>query len=401
MMHVKILRLLSHPLVKCQQSFTCSRLQYWRRTASTAGEKRNLSRTAMGSWQIHDYGGPKSLTFSSTARVPRIHSPNEVLVEIHAASVNPIDVLMTKGYGKDILNVLRGKASPISTAAEFPLVFGRDFSGVITQKGKAVRNYKVGDEVWGTLGGQKQGSHAQFAVTDLSEISKKPKSLSHIDAASIPYVAATTWAALVRVGELNAKNTPGKRILVHGASGGIGTFAIQLLKAWGGHVTAICGTEGVDLVRDLRADAIIDYKTQDPKSELLQMEKFDLIYDPLGKEKTGYSIDFLKNWEGGKFVTIASPLLPETDSHGLLPGALKWGADLGLDIIKGFREGKNYRVAFFMPDGKALGTIAKMVDEEQIKPVVEKVFTFDEVPTAYEKVGQLHGRGKTVICVKP
>ncbi|XP_033739822.1 reticulon-4-interacting protein 1 homolog, mitochondrial-like [Pecten maximus] len=399
-MHVKLVRLLSHPLLKCQQGLTCSRLQYWRRYASAEAERKPLRRATMGSWQMHDYGGPDALTFSSTARVPRIHSPNEVLVEIHAASVNPIDVLMTKGYGKDILNIMRGKTSPISTAAEFPLVFGRDFSGVIAQKGKAVRNYKIGDEVWGTLGGQKQGSHAQFAVADLNEISKKPKSLSHTDAASIPYVAATTWAALVQVGELNSQNTQGKRILVHGASGGIGTFAIQLLKSWGGHVTAICGTDGVDLVHELRADAVIDYKTQDPKSELLQMEKFDLIYDPLGKEKTGYSIDFLENWKGGKFVTIASPLLPETDSHGLLPGALKWGADLGLNILKGFREGKNYRVAFFMPNGKALGTIASMVDEKQIKPVVEKVFSFEEVPEAYEKVGQLHGRGKTVICVK-
>ncbi|XP_069101708.1 reticulon-4-interacting protein 1 homolog, mitochondrial-like [Argopecten irradians] len=398
-MHVKLVRLLSNTLLKCQQGVTCSRLQYWRQYAATG--KKPVQRTVMGSWQMHDYGGPEALTFSSTARVPRIHSPNEVLVEIHAASVNPIDVLMTKGYGKDVLNVLRGKASPVSTAAEFPLVFGRDFSGVIAQKGKAVGKYKVGDEVWGTLGGQKQGSHAQYAVAGLNEISKKPPSLSHIDAASIPYVAATTWAALVQVGELTSGNTQGKRILVHGASGGIGTFAIQLLKAWGGHVTAICGTDGLGLVRDLRADVVIDYKTQDPRSELMQMEKFDLIYDTLGKEKTGYSIDYLENWKGGKFVTIASPLLPETDSHGLLPGALKWGADLGLDILKGFREGKNYRVAFFMPNGRALNTIAGMVEEKQIKPVVEKVFSFEEVPAAYEKVGQLHGRGKTVICVKP
>ncbi|KAL8595333.1 hypothetical protein ACOMHN_020086 [Nucella lapillus] len=343
----------------------------------------------MQAWQIHQYGDNKEVTLSDKARAATIKAPNELLIKVHAASVNPIDVRMRGGYGSKAFNVLRKRQGGL-TGSEFPLILGRDFSGTVIEAGQSV---------WGALNGFRQGSHAQFAVASESEISKKPVSLSHVESASIPYVAATAWTALCTVGELKEKNVAGKRILIQGGSGGMGTFSIQLLKAWGAEVSATCGTDAVDFVRSLGADHVVDYKTCDVRAELAKLPPFDFVLDAVGGTTADDSFQLLKKWTNAKLVTIVTPLLTNMDSKGLVPGLAESTFSLGTNVFKGLTGGQSYRWAFFLPNGRALERVRQLVDAGQIQPVVEKVFPFSDLPAAYGHVESGHNRGKTVVEV--
>lgn len=352
----------------------------------------------MKAWQIHQFGGIEKLMFSNTVGMPQIKVPNDILVQVHAASINPIDCEMRGGYGGTLLGVIKNK-SLFNSGREvlLPLILGRDFSGVVVEAGKGVKKYKPGDQVWGTVFASKPGCLAEYTIATENEISHKPTSITHTEAGSIPYVACTSMSALCMVGELSEKNTIGKRVLIHGGAGGIGTFAIQLMKAWGAHVTTTCSTDAIQLVTSLGADVAVDYKTQNVQKELASMEKFDFILDSFGKEKTGYSMDYLKPYKKSMYITLKHPFMKNFDNYGLPGGAMKTVADAAFDTIKGLQKGINLRWAVYVPNGKGLGKIAKMVDKDLIKPVIDKVFQFDEVKAAFEKVEQGHGRGKTVI----
>ncbi|XP_052811847.1 reticulon-4-interacting protein 1 homolog, mitochondrial-like [Mya arenaria] len=357
------------------------------------------SRRRMKAWQIHQYGGNEELVLSTEARVPEIKKPKEILIEIHAASVNPIDVVMRGGYGRTIINQMRTWLGG-GPGSEFPLTLGRDFSGVVTQTGHGVTRFKPGDEVWGALAAQRQGTHSQFCVTSEDEISKKPTSLSHIEAASIPYVATTSWAALVTCGEMSEQKARDKRVLIHGGAGGIGTFAIQLMKAWGAEVVTTVASDAMPLVKHLGADHVIDYRTQDIMEELKGIGKLDLVLDPVGGEETERTLARLRPYH--HYVTLVMPLLPDADKHGLIPGLARSALNLNYNLAKGITKGlASYRWAFFMPNGNALKKIAILVDAGKIQPVLDKVFKLEDLPEAYEKVGQKHGRGKTVIDITP
>lgn len=197
-------------------------------STTTASKPARKVRTRMKAWQIHQYGGNEEFSLSTSCRIPNIQNPKDILVEIHSASVNPIDVNMREGYGRKLLNTMRRGFGTTTSGVEFPLTLGRDFSGVVKETGRGVSRFKPGDEIWGAVAAHRQGTHAEYTIAGESEVSLKPKSLSHIEAASIPYVATTTWSALYITGELNENNTAFKRVLVHGGSGGIGTFAIQV-----------------------------------------------------------------------------------------------------------------------------------------------------------------------------
>ncbi|KAK7487754.1 hypothetical protein BaRGS_00021021 [Batillaria attramentaria] len=353
-----------------------------KRCASTA-----KSPAKMMAWQIYQYGGNEELTLSDRARAATIKAPNELLIKVHAASVNPIDVKMRGGYGQKVLNMLRAQQGGL-LGSEFPLILGRDFSGVVIETGRAV---------YGALSAYRQGSHAQFTVASDSEIAKKPQVLSHTEAASIPYVATTSWAALCTIGELSEKNAHKKRVLVQGGSGGIGTFSIQLLKAWGAYVATTCSTDAVDFLRNLGADAVIDYKTTDAKKELSKLPQFDFVFDAVGGPTADDSFDLLKKWTNAKLVTIVHPFLQNTDSFGVVPGMGRAVIALGSNLMKGFSAGRSYRWAIFLPNGKALEKVGRLVQRDLIHPVVEKEFPFSELPAAFQFVEEGHNRGKTVV----
>ncbi|XP_039293723.1 reticulon-4-interacting protein 1 homolog, mitochondrial [Nilaparvata lugens] len=223
----------------------------------------------MSAWQVHSYGGLEELQFSKHVRMPIIRHQHEVLVRVIASSVNPIDVHMTNGYGNVMLNALR-QLETCSTAqdVELPLIMGRDFAGEVVAKGNGVTNLKIGDRVYGVVPVHQQGCHAQNVVVHSQYVRRKPDNVSIEEAASVLYAALTAWSALRVTGDLWLLPAETKKVLVIGGSGGVGTAAIQMLKAWGTEVTTTCSSDAVQLVESLNADHIIDYRRPDFIHEL-------------------------------------------------------------------------------------------------------------------------------------
>lgn len=334
--------------------------------------------------------------------MPIVSSPSEVMIKVHAASLNPLDVSMRGGYGAKLLKLRRDPLSVMSSDndSEFPLILGRDVSGVVVDCGSEVTHVVPGDEVWAAIPPWKQGSLAEFVTLTEYEVSHKPKLLSHTEAASIPYVANTALSALVNAGGLCRHNSSNKRVLITGGSGGVGTFSIQLLKAWGAHVTVTCSQNAEGLVRGLGADEVVDYTAGDAPEQLEMMEKFDVILDNVGGETEEWAVGLLKPWSGAKYVTLVTPLLLNTDSMGLLDGVFHAGLTLQSKAMQNIiSSGVFYRWGFYTPDGPALDEVSRLVDAVKILPVVEAQFPFTQVPQAFQKLEQGHARGKTVVRV--
>ncbi|XP_010766345.1 NAD(P)H oxidoreductase RTN4IP1, mitochondrial isoform X1 [Notothenia coriiceps] len=355
--------------------------------------------TIMPAWVIDKYGGNDVLRFTKNASFPVITYPNEVIIKVNAAGLNPIDVGMRGGYGASSLSMKRDPLNLNQNGMEFPLILGRDMSGVIMECGLDVKYFTEKDEVWAAIPPWKQGSLAEFVVLSANEISRKPKLLSHREAAAIPYVAATSWSALVNTGGLSKDNCAKKRILILGGSGGVGTFAIQMLKAWGAHVTVTCSQNAERFVRELGADHVVDYTSGPVEKPLSELEKFDLILDNVGGETERWALTLLKPWSGAKYVTLVTPFLQNTDLLGIADGMMQTAATVATKALKHLVKGVHYRWGFFAPSGPALDEISEMVDAGQIRAVVEETFSFSQVPHAFEKMEKGHARGKTVVLI--
>ncbi|XP_049808692.1 reticulon-4-interacting protein 1 homolog, mitochondrial [Schistocerca nitens] len=354
-------------------------------------------------WQIHSYGGVEELKLSNLTRPPKVQKPDEVIVKVHAASVNPIDVAMLGGYGAVLLNKMRQVEScDFSTPViEFPLTLGRDFCGTVEYKGLGVRHLSIGDEVWGVLPPHRQGSHAQRIATPSSLVQRKPRNLNRVEAASLLYTGVTAWSALKISGDLFLLPAHGRRVLVLGGSGGVGTVAVQLLKAWGTQVVATCATDAVPLVESLGADVVIDYTNPDAEMLIRKAGKYDIILDAAGlgaDAGPGYA-DCLKNLSLSKYITLRSPLLKNVDEFGIVGGMLKNIAEL---VAPNVRTGlsnptSSVRWGFFIPSTDAITEIGTLVGTGKIIPLVEKVYPFEEVPAAFDRMKTGHLRGKIVV----
>ncbi|XP_055012688.1 reticulon-4-interacting protein 1 homolog, mitochondrial isoform X2 [Boleophthalmus pectinirostris] len=338
---------------------------------SVVSRQRQFSTTKsclniMPAWVIDKYGGNDVLRFTKNAAFPIINYPNEVIVKVCAAGLNPLDVKMRAGYGAATMSMKRDPLNIKQSGSEFPLILGRDVSGVIMECGLDVKYFKERDEVWAAIPPWKQGSLAEFVVLSGNEISLKPKSLSHIEAASLPYVANTAWSALVNTGGLSKDNCANKRILILGGSGGVGTFAIQMLKAWKGHVTVTCSQNAEQFVRGLGADHVVDYTAGPVEKPLRALEKFDLILDNIGGDTEQWALELLKPWTGAKYVTLVTPFLQNTDQLGIADGMMQTAATMTTKALKHLIKGVHYRWGLFAPSGPALDEIREMVDEGQV-----------------------------------
>nr|XP_056712464.1 reticulon-4-interacting protein 1, mitochondrial [Euleptes europaea] len=353
----------------------------------------------MPSWVIDRYGKNDVLRFTNDMMLPIIHLPNEVIIKVHAASLNPIDVNMRSGYGASALRMKRDPLHIKTSGSEFPLTLGRDVSGRVMECGLNVSYFKPGDEVWAAIPPWKQGTLSEFVVASGNEISRKPRSLSHTEAASLPYVGLTAWSAIRQVGGLKEGNCSNKRILIFGASGGVGTFAIQLMKAWGAHVTAVCSQDASKLVQRLGADDVVDYKSGNVEEQLKALPPFDFILDNIGGSTEEWAPGLLKKWSGATYVSLVTPFLVNVDRLGVADGMLQTGMTIGTKAVKHLCKGIHYRWAFFAPSGPYLDEIASLVDAGKIHPVIDQVFSFADVPKAFQKVEEGHARGKTVINV--
>ncbi|XP_054474145.1 reticulon-4-interacting protein 1 homolog, mitochondrial-like [Anoplopoma fimbria] len=356
--------------------------------------------SCMSAWVIDQYGTNGVMKYTEEIPVPTVSSPSEVMIKVHAASLNPLDISMRGGYGAKLLKLRRDPMSVMDSDNEFPLILGRDVSGVVVDCGSEVTHVVPGDEVWAAVPPWKHGSLAEFVTLTEYEVSHKPKLLSHTEAASIPYVANTALSALVNAGGLCRDSSSNKRVLITGGSGGVGTFSIQLLKAWGAHVTVTCSQNAEGLVRGLGADEVVDYTAGDSLEQLEMMEKFDVILDNVGGETEQWAMGLLKPWSGAKYVTLVTPLLLNTDSLGLMDGVLQAGCSLHSKAVQNIiSSGVFYRWGFYAPDGPALDEVSRLVDAGKILPVVEAQFPFTQVPQAFQKLENGHARGKTVVRV--
>ena len=279
-----------------------------------------------------------------------------VLVEVHAAGINPIDNILHAGYLQQMLEL------------SFPHIMGYDVSGIVVEVGKDVRSVKVGDEVFARPNQEDAGSIAEFARVHENELAIKPKNISHIDAASVPLAGLTAWQALVTKGNINR----GDKVLIHAGSGGVGTLAIQIAKYFGAEVTTTTSSKNKDLVKSLGADLVIDYTTQSFENEL---SNYDLVIDAIGGDTLTKSFKVLK--KGGRLVSIKGQ-----DTENL---AKEYGV--------------NFEWFFMSPDGKMLTEIASLISQGTIKTVIDSTYSMKQAPEAFELLAKGRAKGKIVITM--
>ena len=306
--------------------------------------------------------------------------PNDVVVAIAATSVNPIDLKLRDGAFKAIL------------PKKMPLILGGDLAGVVLAVGANVRRFKVGDEVYAHPDNDRIGTFAERIAIGEADLALKPLSLDMAHAASLPLVALTAWQVLVE----RAQVKPGHKVLIHAGSGGVGTIAIQLAKHLGASVATTTSTGNVDLVRNLGADVIVDYRKDDFTKVL---SGYDVVLNSLGPDVLEKSLSVLK--PGGKLISISGPPDP---AFGRQIGA-GWVVRQLLGLLSSKirnnakKRGVDYSFLFMRADGAQLAEIAKLVDAGTIRPVIDSVFGFAETPAAMARVASGRARGKVVIQV--
>ncbi|WP_412468518.1 NADP-dependent oxidoreductase [Pedobacter sp. KLB.chiD] len=304
--------------------------------------------------RIHDFGGPEVLSIDEIP-VPKPAS-DEVLIKVHATSVNPVDWKIREGQRKD------------KFPAKLPLTLGWDVSGTIEDIGEKVSTFKKGEEVYGRPDPTKNGAYAEYIAVKANIISIKPTSIGHTEAAAVPLAGLTAWQGLFDYGLLKA----GQKVLIHAAAGGVGTYAVQFAKWKGAYVIGTASDSNADFLKRLGADEVIDYKMQDFAAVLKDV---DLVLDTIGKETQLKSLDVLK--EGGRVVTT---LMPEFAAEA--------------------KAKKVHLIGFTAQSVPAqLSEIAGLIDSGKVKPVIEKVLPFTSAKQAQIESEQGHTRGKIVLQV--
>jgi NADPH:quinone reductase-like Zn-dependent oxidoreductase len=326
------------------------------------------------------YGGVEVLEISDDLPVPRV-GPNGVLIKVHAASVNPVDWKLRRGLLNAVMPVV------------FPVIWGCDFSGVVTEVGASVTLFKPGDEVYGMKDGYVaktyRGTYAEYVVVPEKSLASRPKSLSHEEAAAVPLAALTAWQAMVNQGRLK----PGQRVLIHAGAGGVGVMAIQIAKAFGAYVTATASERNQDLLRELGADLAIDYT----RERIGKMRpKFDLVLDGVGESVWAESFRVLK--VGGRLVTLAVPIPEQFSSKPSFFATAIRGVVFG--VISAVLGGKRLSMMRAKPRGGELEKISALIEAGKIRPVVEKVFALEQIADAHRLSEAGHVRGKLVIRVR-
>jgi len=351
------------------------------------------------SCQLLSYNGPTSLSIMKTPP-PVITQPDQVLVKVKAASVNPLDVMMSRGYGREVLDSLR-KTKGILVGSDnlstFPLVLGRDFSGEVISVGCGVDTLSVGDSVWGATFPSYEGSHQDYCVVQLGSVTRKPPGLSHLDAASLPYAAMTAWSAITQAGCLTRPVGRHSSALVLGAGGGVGSIATQLLaRFFQCEVIAVAAADAHPAITGYGATAVIDYKESDYYTQLNHLPQLDLVLDCAGLgEGTLQYARLLR--PGGSLVSLSSPLLSSTDKTGVLPGTISSISSLARLNLSTLSSGNTFKWAFFSPSTSVLDVVSKLVEEDLLVSTVSNVYSMDNIVEAYKEVEHGSNRGKVVL----
>lgn len=305
---------------------------------------------------------------------------NDVLVRVHAASVNLLDSKIRSGEFKLILPY------------RLPLILGNDFAGKVVRVGRNVRHFKAGDEVYARPPDNRIGGFAELIAVNEAALALKPGNLDMAHAAAVPLVALTAWQVLVET----AKLKPGQKVLIHAGSGGVGTIAIQLAKHLGAFVATTTGTSNVQWVKELGADVVIDYRTQQFEKAL---RDYDVVLNSLGNDVLEKSLEVLR--PGGHLISISGPPTPAfAEQQGL-----SWGLKQLMRLLsrgirkKAAKRGIRYDFVFMRADGRQLKEITRLIEAGAIKPVLDRIFPLEAVAEALSYVESGRSKGKVSVSV--
>ena len=325
---------------------------------------------SMAAIQRRCYGPPQVLEL---VHVPRpVPAAGELLVKVHAASVNPLDWHVMRGK-PFIMRMDSGIGVPKNPK------MGVDFSGTVEAVGAGVKTFKVGDDVFGG----RRGAFAEYLAVNEADVARKPANASHADAAAVPIAAVTALQALRNEGHLKA----GQKVLINGASGGVGTYAVQIAKALGAEVTGVCSTRNVGLVASLGADRVLDYQNVDFTRDAA---RYDLVVDTVGNRSIGEVLEVLQ--PQGIYVVVGAP----SNDPWLGPVSK-------LIAAKARGSFTDHPLKFFIADLNAtdLGEVANMMLSGRVKSVIDRTYPLAQVPQAVAYVEEGHARGKVIVSISP
>lgn len=332
----------------------------------------------MKAFTLTRYG--KTNNVAAAERTRPALGDNDVLVQIHAASVNPLDLKIRNGELKPLLPY------------KLPIVLGNDLAGIVVAAGPRVSGFAPGDAVYAKPRQDRIGAFAEYLAVDENDVAPKPERLDMAEAASLPLVALTAWQALVEKAHIQ----PGQKVLIHAGSGGLGSIAIQLAKHLGATVATTTSAANAGWVKDLGADVVIDYKTQDFAAEL---SGYDVVLDTQGGQTLQKSLQVLK--PGGTVISVAGPPDPvfarEFGANWVLVQAMR---ALSFSIRrKAKRRSVIYSFLFMTANGQQLRQLGALVDAGVIRPVIDRIFPFPDTLEALSYVESGRAKGKVVVSV--
>ena len=326
----------------------------------------------MKALQIIKYGELKDSLAINEVTKPTVDS-KDLLIEVKAAAINPIDKSIILGNLQTFLPI------PLPSKSAY------DVSGVVVEKGNEVIDFEIGDLVYSRVPQEQMGTLAEFVAVTSAAVSKKPGNISFEEAASIPLAGLTAMQSLEAAGI--KKND---RVLIHAGSGGVGSLAIQYAKAKGAYVFTTTSTSNLEWVTELGADRVIDYKTEDYKSIAKEV---DIVFDTLGKNYSLESFEVVK--QEGTVVSVAGPL---DEGSAKMFGIADY--KLPEELAKASSKKKAvYKYVFMHPNGSHLGEIKSLIEDEKIKPIIDKVYAFSESIEAFAHLASGRAKGKIVVKI--
>lgn len=306
--------------------------------------------------RIHEFGSPDVLKYENAPRPDPL--AEEVLIRVHAAGVNPID-----------WRIRQGLPMPMLPENPFPLVLGMDVSGVVEEVGASVTEFERGDAVFGINGLPKLGAYAEYSITPTEQLASKPETLDYGEAAGVPVVAQTAWQALFEYADC----TPGQRVLVHGAAGGVGHMAVQLAKWKGADVIATASGYSEEYLQNLGVDEFVNYREECFEAVL---DAVDIVVDTVGGETQERSVDVLT--ENGVLVSVVGePPEGLTDEH-----------DINVEVVRGRSN-----------TPALLTTISELIDSGELSPTISAEIPLENASHAHEVGEKEHVQGKLVLRV--
>lgn len=303
----------------------------------------------------------------------------DVLIEVHAAAVNPIDWKIRSGYQRALIHY------------RLPHTLGLDASGVVVEIGAGVKRFAVGDEVYTSPTHRRAGTYAEYVAVDERAVARKPKGLTHEQAAGIPLAGLTAYKALIEVADIQ----PGQRVFVQAGAGGVGTIAIQLAKYRQCEVAATCSAKNAELVREIGADRVIDYASERYEEVL---REFDVVLDSLGGEhKRRYPKILCR---GGIVTSIVNDIPTLVEAHGPYLGVARAIGGILANKLAFWRAGLRYAQVLKTPDGPALEKLTECIEDGAVNPIVDRVFDLDEIAEAHRYSESHRARGKIIVSVR-